>query len=153
MPAKAKQGKRSPIREADKPLRNPGESIREEMDKLWDDKFVPVFVLAIGYIALAIYEWFRWIFNAPPQPIPATVVAVIVSGFAVYRLLIIRKRYRDLRLGLEGEKRVGQFLENLRREGCEVFHDIPGDGFNIDHVVVSPHGVFVIETKTYIKPI
>jgi len=29
------------------------------------------------------------------------------------------------------------------------FHDLPGDGaWNIDHVVVGPGGVFVLETKT-----
>lgn len=27
-----------------------------------------------------------------------------------------------------------------------------GDGFNLDHVVVSPHGFFAIETKTHSKP-
>ena len=48
-------------------------------------------------------------------------------------------------------KAVGQYLEDLRRQGCRVFHDILGDGFNIDHVVVSPRGIFVIETKTYSK--
>jgi len=33
-----------------------------------------------------------------------------------------------------------------------VFHDLVGDGLNIDHVVVSPHGVFVLETKSWMKP-
>ena len=33
-----------------------------------------------------------------------------------------------------------------------MFHDIPGQGFNLDHVVISPHGVYAIETKTLSKP-
>lgn len=33
-----------------------------------------------------------------------------------------------------------------------MFHDLVGDGLNIDHVVVSPHGIFVLETKAYSKP-
>lgn len=57
-----------------------------------------------------------------------------------------------LRLGMEGEKYVGQSLEALRRQECQGFHDLLGDGFNIDHVVVAPQGVFVIETKTRSKP-
>jgi len=64
----------------------------------------------------------------------------------------LRDRFRNLYLGLDGEKAVGQYLERLRSEGCRVYHDIIGKGFNIDHVVISPHGVFVIETKTYRKP-
>lgn len=30
--------------------------------------------------------------------------------------------------------------------------DIPGEGFNVDHVLIAPQGVFVIETKTFGKP-
>ncbi|MBA2430881.1 MAG: NERD domain-containing protein, partial [Chthoniobacterales bacterium] len=35
----------------------------------------------------------------------------------------------------------------LRGAGYHVFHDLRRDGFNIDHVVVGPAGVFAIETK------
>lgn len=40
----------------------------------------------------------------------------------------------------------------LREDGCIVFHDIVGDKFNIDHVVISEKGIYCIETKTYSKP-
>ena len=43
-------------------------------------------------------------------------------------------------------------MERLRETGAQVFHDIPGEGFNLDHVIVAHSGVFVIETKTYSKP-
>jgi len=32
-------------------------------------------------------------------------------------------------------------------------HDVPGDGYNIDHVVVGRNGVFAIETKSRSKPL
>jgi hypothetical protein len=38
-------------------------------------------------------------------------------------------------------------LEPLRAEGFRVVHDITDTGFNIDHVVVGPPGVYAIETK------
>ena len=38
-------------------------------------------------------------------------------------------------------------LEELRSEGYKPVHDIVGNGFNIDHVIVGPGGVFAIETK------
>src|SRR5262249_34029442 len=74
-------------------------------------------------------------------------------AYSLYRYFTVRRRVKTLRLGLDGEKAVGQFLERLRAQDCKVFHDIPGDGFNLDHVVVAPQGIFVIETKTYSKPI
>lgn len=56
------------------------------------------------------------------------------------------------RLGLDAELAIGQELDHLMREGAVVFHDVPGDQFNLDHVVVAPQGVFAIETKGYAKP-
>lgn len=53
---------------------------------------------------------------------------------------------------MEGERAVGQYLEAHRAVGWHVFHDIPGQGFNVDHVVVTPKGIFAVETKTFSKP-
>ncbi len=57
-----------------------------------------------------------------------------------------------LSLGLDAELAVGQELDQLMREGATVFHDLPGEKFNIDHVVIAPQGVFAVETKGYAKP-
>jgi hypothetical protein len=57
-----------------------------------------------------------------------------------------------LKLGRDGEKVVGEFLELFREDGARVFHDLIGDKFNVDHVLICTQGVFVIETKTYSKP-
>lgn len=142
---------RSPLKK--KPLRNPGESIQQEMETLLENEVLPHVMGAAIAIIFAVYEWVRWITNTPPQPIPITVFALIFAAFTTYKVVTVRQRYRNLRLGLEGEKAVGQYLERLRVQGCYIFHDIIGDKFNIDHVVVSPKGIFVIETKTYSKPI
>ena len=47
---------------------------------------------------------------------------------------------------------VGEELNQLMASGFRVFHDLPFDGFNIDHVLVGPPGVFAVETKTRRKP-
>jgi hypothetical protein len=57
-----------------------------------------------------------------------------------------------LKQGIEGEKVVGQFLERLRESGYHIFHDLIGSGFNVDHVLIGPAGVFTVETKTWSKP-
>lgn len=51
-------------------------------------------------------------------------------------------------LGAEAERSVGVLLEELRREGWVVMHDIERQGSgNLDHVLSGPGGVFLIETK------
>ena len=53
--------------------------------------------------------------------------------------------------GAAGEERLGRLLDVLRSEGCRTLHDrrVPGTRANIDHVVVSPGGVWVIDAKRY----
>jgi len=54
-------------------------------------------------------------------------------------------------VGARGEETVGRNLEALRAEGIAVLHDrrIPGSKTNIDHIVISPAGVFVVDPKNY----
>jgi hypothetical protein len=136
-----------------KPLRNPGESIQLERSRLMEEEFAPALVLAICAVLAAAWEWANWYFRWPRQPGAVTLAAMIFVGYGAYKFETIRRRMRTLRLGMEGEKFVGQYLEELRRQGCQVFHDIVTDRSNIDHVVVAPQGVFVIETKTRSKPL
>ncbi|MGH3008406.1 MAG: nuclease-related domain-containing protein [Gaiellaceae bacterium] len=53
--------------------------------------------------------------------------------------------------GSNGEHTLGTSLTTLREEGMGVLHDrrIPGSRANIDHLVVAPWGVFVIDAKNY----
>jgi len=53
--------------------------------------------------------------------------------------------------GARGEREVGARLDRLSARGCVVLHDrrIPGRRANIDHVVVAPSGVWVIDAKRY----
>ena len=55
-------------------------------------------------------------------------------------------------LGCDGERYTGQELNYLMRSGAWVYHDLPYQYGNIDHMVVSTGGVFVVETKAVSKP-
>ena len=68
------------------------------------------------------------------------------------RALVLALGLRRARLSLHGKMAAGQEIDQLMRSGARVFHDLPGEGFNIDHVVVAPAGVFCIETETRTKP-
>lgn len=54
--------------------------------------------------------------------------------------------------GLLAERVTGMQLNRLVAQGCLVLHDLPAEGFNLDHVVVSPRGVYAVETKSFRKP-
>jgi hypothetical protein len=53
--------------------------------------------------------------------------------------------------GAVGEERLGQRLDGLVERGARVLHDrrIPGSHANIDHIVISEAGVYVIDAKRY----
>jgi hypothetical protein len=62
---------------------------------------------------------------------------------------------RAWRIGATGEERVGELLAELESEGCRVLHDrlVPGRRENIDHLVIGPFGVVVVESKHYAGPV
>jgi hypothetical protein len=77
-------------------------------------------------------------------------IFMLYYGKKLQKLLKERHAYR---LGLNCEMAVGQELNNLMGAGYRVYHDVPADRFNIDHVVVGRNGVFAVETKGRSKPV
>jgi hypothetical protein len=55
------------------------------------------------------------------------------------------------RRGAAGERRTARLLAPLERRGWAVLHDlaIPGSAANLDHLVIGPGGVVVIDSKQY----
>jgi hypothetical protein len=55
------------------------------------------------------------------------------------------------RRGAAGERRTARLLDPLERHGWAVLHDlaVPRTQANIDHLVIGPGGVFVIDSKQY----
>jgi hypothetical protein len=135
-----------------KPLRNPGDSLDREIESWVGQTAMSYYLIAALLSFLAAMEWIGYLSNSPRRPIlysSAAAIALIV--FAV-KFTVIRDRVKRLKLGRDGERCVGQFLERLRESEATIFHDVPAQGFNLDHVVISPRGIYVIETKTYSKP-
>lgn len=62
------------------------------------------------------------------------------------------RRRQQARDGLLAERVTGMQLNRLQAQGCIVMHDLPAEGFNIDHVVIAPRGVYAVETKSFRKP-
>jgi len=142
--------RRSPIKH--KPLRLPGQSLSEEIQKVVHEVVLERVLLAVVFVVLAGWEWYRWYWPITHQPILVTTLAIGACTWAAFKFVRGRKTIRQLKLGRDGERDVAEVLEEMREKGYKVFHDIKGDDFNVDHLVVGSHGLFVIETKTASKP-
>lgn len=73
---------------------------------------------------------------------------LIVGAILIFIGGVIYSRSETWEKGAEGEERVIDELEKLG-DDYEIFSDLvlPGETSNIDHIVVSKYGIFVIETK------
>jgi len=144
------KNKKSPLKE--KLLRTPGQSLDEEIKKIVDDQAFMYLLAPAFFIVLAVMEWYKWYMAAPPSPWLMTAIAFVISVVSAYKLIPLRKKIKALKQGSDGEKAVAELLNFYREAKMRVFHDIVGDNFNVDHVVVSTRGIFLVETKTYSKP-
>ncbi len=166
------EGHRAPVQE--KLLRPPGYSASQRVEALTDD-FVEAGVVVAGLGAgmagsVLFGGRFLWVWqtadpgSAIRSPIQTVIALFIYLGlFAVTLGLVIRQGRRLQRLeeerenwhlGARGEQLVGEALNDpaILAAGYRIYHDVPGsEGWNIDHVVVGPGGVYVIETKARTK--
>ena len=163
-----KRNERPPQRE--KLLRPAGYSAMCRIDAL-SEKWMPVVAQAIGagmLFGLTVGSFYpllaemalgqvtvRQVWSAPRADviIVGALVGIITLLWAVRAFQAVWRledELRNWRFGLRGEQAVAEKLADreLAAAGYVAFHDVPGDGeWNIDHVVVGPGGVFVLETK------
>ena len=130
--------------------RLPGQSVDEKLQTYIEDS-VDVWLVQITLgIFLIVMSWGAS-FVGVPNPYVITFSTIPFILYALYRLRGARERIRRLKQGRDGERYVGQLLEEMRSSGNLIYHDIFCDSFNIDHVVIGPKGIFAIETKTWSK--
>jgi hypothetical protein len=145
-----KASSKSPLKEP--PLRLPGQSIDEQINHLLNEKQLNYMLLAFGFFLLALIGWIQSFNNSRLNPWLMSITAVPVVAYCSVRFWHTMKEIRRLRLGRDGERTVAEQLDVLKGQGAVVLHDLIGDGFNLDHVILSRQGVFVVETKTRTKP-
>ncbi|MFG6668790.1 nuclease-related domain-containing protein [Halomonas sp. HNIBRBA4712] len=137
----------------DAPLREPGQALRARLDQAYSSLFLNGALGPLVSLAPLVYGMGRMLFVMHQDWIEWALYGLLCTVLVVaFSLLLIRdyQRIRRLKLGLACELAVGQELERLIRPEAHpyyVFHDVPTDSFTIDHVVVTPHGVFVVETR------
>jgi Nuclease-related domain len=91
--------------------------------------------------------------TVPGLPLAAHLaVSLAAAGTAWWRLRFRPSpETRAWQRGAAGERHVARLLEPLVQHGWGVEHDlrVPGSKANIDHVVIGPPGIFVIDAKHY----
>lgn len=146
-----RKGRRNPL--TIQMLRSPGESISQRIDKLSEDiDFFFTFSTLGPVICFSLYLSTRYIADTKVSPYSFVIAAVGLLVYFSFRLNQAFVRRHKEQLGLDCERAVGQELNQLMLDGYRIFHDVPADNFNIDHVVVGSNGVFAIETKGRPKP-
>ena len=150
-----KRKARSPIKAP--PLRTPGQSVYDEMLDVFFDKWMPYLMFPIVGWVIVTSEWMRWILYDVPSlrsSLISTAIGIFVTAVCWLRAWKVWRNLQHLRQGMQGELVVGQFLDEYCRDRAyKVLHDLKGDAFNIDHILVGPGGVFTLETKTISKPV
>jgi len=137
-------------------LRPPGESLRirlVELDEKLNDRLIQLFLSAYSPLMMAGLVALQGVRPGIGVWITIAVIAAIASIWSAYRLWKVLNLRRRIRLGFEGERHVGETLNQLMLVGYRVFHDFlitdkPRSIRNIDHIVIGPNGVFAVETKT-----
>jgi hypothetical protein len=142
-----RKNQRAPV---EGPLRRlPGQSVRDERDKLLHDQLLDYFLVAFVFCFLAFWEWLRRWIALPIAPEILSGAAALMTAYCGFRIFRLRREIRNLNQAEKGERRVSELLSQLRRKRYVAFDDLVVADSNIDHVLVGPGGIFAIETKAY----
>jgi hypothetical protein len=153
--ARRRRKTRWPFDETLKLLRSPGESLKRRLAKMDEDFMVEFFSVCVTIIILLPCS--AWVgkrigLTGWPSLVFLVVPSLVVSAFSSWRFVGRWKERTEYFLGWFGERVTAEHLRPLHLHGYRVFHDVPcksgENGFNIDHAVVGPSGVWVVETKT-----
>lgn len=118
--------------------RRAGQALEEKLDEFATVVSIGCALIAIGIAGLVLV-------TVNFKLVGALFVVMILYG--VVSLIFAAPKVVRYAKGLSGEREVAAILDEVKSGGGFVVHDIPADGFNIDHVVISLRGIYAIETK------
>jgi hypothetical protein len=110
-----------------------------------------VAILAVieGFIIasfISIGQWPPWVRTA--LLLIVLIAIIILTKWGEKKLGALQKRRDDMRRGAAGEIHVGNILADFPDDFC-IVNDLTTPFGNLDHVVVGPTGVFVLDTKSW----
>lgn len=141
-------------------LRGPGESGRREVERLSEKLDELLFCwtpLALALFCVpALVRQLVPNANALALVVCCLVLFVLATARVVQKIAALLEKRANWKLGGLGERHVAEQLQPLTAKGWTLFHDVPkveeGGQENIDHLLIGPQGLVVVETKTRSKP-
>lgn len=134
----------------------PGEQAQQQADRLLEAAGNRLIMATLaGPLVLACWAVQKIDKSLLRFGIGEAIIVVCVVAFGAWAAWSAGKRLRQRRDYLDGlaaERATAQALAPLTSKGCAIYHDIPTGTFNLDHVVVGPSAVFMIEAKSRRKP-
>ena len=128
-----------------------GESLQKKIDADYET-FYGILSLFLGFFILTICVWLFYFGVVDLNLTFAITLTVVTVGIFIYGFRKSRRLIKHMRncyKGMEGERLVGEMLNKMSNDSVRVFHDVCGDCFNVDHLIISTRGIFTIETKHY----
>jgi hypothetical protein len=136
--------------------RVPGQSLLEGIDRINQD-IGDLTAGSLAFLALFVGVIVADVYFGEPEASALSAVGSGAVGIAFYTLSLMRlaslmRDRRNLRRDYDGRVAVVRALGSLSPEGHRVYHDVPAEGFSIDHVLVGKKGVFALSTITRPRP-
>jgi hypothetical protein len=150
-----RDARRSPLN--GKKLANlPGQQLMARVNDHGDDLLLSGIVMYLSFpVMLLAWAMTRVQWQAVRIGLGDGIFVVAALGMFLYGLRRFARHWdarNKARDGLVAEQMTGQLLNRLIGPNCIVAHDLPCDGFNIDHIVITPRAVYAVETKSFRKP-
>jgi hypothetical protein len=138
-----------------KALGGPGQSTLKQIDRINGDLQEAFICLVLSLpLIFAAHLSYSYFGNVSASWIRTTVSMGGGFGLLAYyviKIFRIRARRGCLTQRYEAGVVVARELSQLAAKGYHLYHDFPGDGFHIDHILIGPSGVMTVETKTVSK--
>lgn len=149
------RNRRSPL--TSELLRTPGYGVQDRIDELTHDISGDVMMVTwLPLLGFGMHQMQTLALadkNVNMVVVAVGIVVAVVAG-EIYQIIVLMRRVKErqkYREALAGEVATAQLLEPVIAGGGRVLHDVQAKGFNIDHVVVAPGGIFAVETKHRLK--
>ena len=126
-----------------KVLRRTGKFLKNRFQIFWGIGIVCLFIslllIVISFPKSPIY------INLGQYAFPMGMLSVLFLVYAIYS----RKKYRDFKKGFDGEQKVSNYLESKMGNDYCLINDakLLNSNENVDHIILAPNGIFVLETK------
>lgn len=136
--------------------RLPGNSLETRLEKQREKLLdLMIWALATGFVAALMILIKRLPQNGIDWQTRDTLYLLIglsVSAILTWRLVRQMPELRKMKQGIRAEQATAQELAEVLAGKNRIIHDVQAKDFNIDHVVITPGGIFAVETKSRLKP-